>query len=92
MSEVIMPAETKDAIIWAEQQQWTDFGGYVHEVTFDPSDAQPLVDKTCEYFDTNKIKYPQFNYDIIRPIIDEIIAEQQPEQPIEEPQPEDPAE
>lgn len=81
MSEVIMPAETKEAIIWAEQQTWTDFGGTIHDITF--NDAQPLVDKVCEYFDTNEVKYPQFNYDIIRPTIDEIIAEQQP--PIEEP-------
>jgi hypothetical protein len=83
---VAMPVETKDAIIWAEQQTYTDRGGNVNEITFDPSDAQPLVDKTCVYLDERKIKYGTFSYDDIRPIIDEIIAEQQPEQPTEEPE------
>jgi hypothetical protein len=89
---VEMPVETKDAIIWAEQQTYTDRGGDVQEITFDPSDAQPLVDKVCVYFDDHTIKYPPFDYPTIRPIIDEILAEQQPEEPIEEQIPEGPAE
>ena len=84
-----IPAETKDALIWAEQQQWTDFGGFTHDITFDPSDAQPLIDKVCEYFAEHNIKYGTFSYYDVRHIIEEILAEQQP---IEEPQPETPAE
>ena len=88
----VIPEETKEALIWAEQQQWTDFGGTTHEITWDHADAQPLVDKVCEYFAEHNIKYGTFNYDDVRPIIEEILAEQQPEQPIEESQPETPAE
>lgn len=80
MSEVILPVETKEAIIWAEQQQWTDRGGNVREITFDPSDAQPLMDKTTEYFDAHKIKYGTFGYNDVRYIIDEILSEQIPEE------------
>jgi hypothetical protein len=80
---VEMPVETKDALIWAEQQTYTDFGGFTHEVTWDT--VQPLMDKTTEYFAEHNIKYGTFSYDDVRYIIDEIIAEQQPEEPIEEP-------
>jgi len=77
-----MPPETKDALIWAEQQTYTDFGGYTHEITWDTSDMQPLVDKVCEYFAEHNIKYGTFDYYDVRPIIDEILAEQVPEEPI----------
>lgn len=82
----VIPAETKEAIIWAEQQQYTDFGGTTHEITYAPEDSQPLMDKTAEYFDAHNIKYGTFSYDDVRHIIEEILAEQQPEQPIEEPE------
>lgn len=81
-----IPEETKEAILWAEQQTYTDFGGYTHEISLD--DQQPLMDKTTEYFAEHNITYGTFSYTDCIPIIDEIkaeraAAEQQPESPAE---------
>jgi hypothetical protein len=81
---VFIPEETKEALIWAEQQTYEDRGGYIHEITFDEADAQPLMDKTTEYFAEHNTEYGTFGYNDVRYIIDEILAEQQPEEPIEE--------
>jgi hypothetical protein len=84
-----LPIETKDAIKWAVTQTWTDFGGNVHPITTEPSDAQPLVDKVCEYFANKKIVYGTFSYNDLIPIIEEIKAEEaaQPEEQPETPDP-----
>jgi hypothetical protein len=96
-----LPTETKDAILWAEQQQWTDFGGFTHSITLEQEDAQPLIDKTTEYFAEHKITYGTFSYTDCIPIIEEIKAERwaaanpapEPiEEPTEEPTEETPAE
>jgi hypothetical protein len=88
---VQMPVETKQAIEWAITQTWTDFGGNTHPITLEESDAQPLVDKVCEYFYNNGIEYGTFSYYDLQPFIEEIKAEQaaaeQPQEPNTEEQP-----
>jgi hypothetical protein len=69
---IVLPVETKDAILWAEQQTYTDFGGNIHTITLEQVDAQPLMDKTCEYFADHDVEYGTFGYNDCIPIIDEI--------------------
>lgn len=68
----VIPVETKDALLWAEQQTYTDFGGYTHSITLEQVDAQPLIDKVCVYFADHKIIYTTFGYNDCLPIIEEI--------------------